>query len=83
MTLFKIKSNYDIKHPFTIQAGFYNKYKKLLGTVVGSISNLHPKSTKILTTVGTGDYSKSARYKIDVNTMTDPSTLIVKTKICF
>lgn len=62
----KIRSNNGIKYPFTIQVSFYDKTQKLLGAVIGSISNLQPTRTKIFTARGTGDYSKSASYKINV-----------------
>jgi hypothetical protein len=62
----KIKSTNGIKHSFIIQVSFYSKSKKLLGIATGSISKLQPKSKEIFTVIGTGDYSKSASYEVDV-----------------
>lgn len=67
------KSNDGQKHSFTIKVSFYDKTKKLLGTAMGTINELQPTDTKIFTAMATEDFTKSASYKVEVDTMVQSS----------
>ncbi len=56
-------------HSFTVVVGFYDKNKKLIGTATGAVNDLAAGDTKTFSAMSTGDYSKAANYKVQVNTM--------------
>lgn len=56
-------------HSFTLKVSFYDKDKKLLGSAVGAVNDLNGGETKIFSAMATEDYSKSASYKVQVDTM--------------
>jgi hypothetical protein len=64
--------NHDkTKHSFTLTVSFYDKNKKLLGTAVGTVNDLSGGATKTFDAVATGDYSKAASTKVEVDTMVE------------
>jgi len=77
------KSNDGKKHSFTLKVSFYDKTKKLLGTAMGSVNELQPADTKIFTAMATEDFSKSASYKVEVDTMVESSAAAKVSAITF
>ncbi len=62
--------NTDTKeHSFTLVIGFYDKNSKLIGTATGAVNDLAAGDTKTFTAISTGDYSKAASYKVQVDTL--------------
>lgn len=63
------KNNDTKAHSFSIKASFYDTSGKLLGTAIGSISNINPGETKTYTTMSSSDLSKATNIKVQVDTM--------------
>lgn len=63
------KNTDSTDHSFTLVIAFYDSNKKLIGTATGAVNDLAAGDTKTFTAMASGDYSKAASYKVQVDTL--------------
>ncbi|WP_026486767.1 FxLYD domain-containing protein [Caldanaerobius polysaccharolyticus] len=67
----EVKNGDSVKHSFTLVVGFYDGNGKLLGTAAGAVNDLDAGSTKTFTAMSSGDYSKAANVKVQIDSMVE------------
>jgi hypothetical protein len=63
-------TNSDTKpHAFSLIVSFYDENQKMIGTAIGTVTNIDAGSTKAFNAISTSNVSNAKKYKVSVDSM--------------